>query len=96
MCTSISFTTKDHYFGRNLDMECSFGESVIITPRNYPFRYKHLRDVESHFAMIGIGITKDGYPLYYDAVNEMGLSMAGLSFKTVSYTHLTLPTMAVV
>lgn len=82
MCTSISYTTKDHYFGRNLDMECSYGEKVIITPRNYPFKFKHLRENNEHFAMIGIGITKDDYPLYYEATNEKGLSMAGLSFKT--------------
>ena len=82
MCTSISYTTKDHYFGRNLDMECSFGEKIIITPKNYSFKFKHLRENNEHFAMIGIGITKDDYPLYYEATNEKGLSMAGLSFKT--------------
>ena len=82
MCTSISYTTKDHYFGRNLDMECSFGEKVVITPKNYPFRFKHLRENNEHFAMIGIGIIKDDFPLYYEATNEKGLSMAGLSFKT--------------
>ena len=82
MCTSISYTTKDHYFGRNLDMECSFGEKIIITPKNYPLKFKHLRANNEHFAMIGIGITKDDYPLYYEATNEKGLSMAGLSFKT--------------
>ncbi len=82
MCTSISYTTKDHYFGRTLDMECSYGEKIIITPRNYPFRFKYLRELDSHFAMIGIGITKENYPLYYEATNEKGLSMAGLSFPT--------------
>ncbi len=82
MCTSISLTTKDHYFGRNLDMECSYGEKVIITPRNYPFKFKHLRENQNHLAMIGIGINVDDYPLYYEATNEKGLSMAGLSFKT--------------
>ncbi len=82
MCTSISFMAKDHYFGRNLDMECSFGEQVIITPRNYSFKFKHLREMDKHFAMIGIGISVDDYPLYYEATNEKGLSMAGLSFKT--------------
>lgn len=82
MCTSISFTVQDNYFGRNLDMECSYGEKVIITPRNYPLKFKHLREKDKHFAFIGIGITKDDYPLYYEATNEKGLSMAGLSFTT--------------
>lgn len=82
MCTSISFTTKDHYFGRNLDMECSYDEKVIITPRKYPFKFKYLREDNEHFAMIGMGISVEDYPLYYEATNEKGLSMAGLSFRT--------------
>lgn len=32
MCTAVSYHTKDHYFGRNLDFECSYGESVTIPP----------------------------------------------------------------
>ena len=82
MCTSISFTAKDHYFGRNLDMECSYGEKVIITPRNYPLKFRHLCENNGHFSMIGMGIVVDDYPLYYEATNEKGLSMAGLSFTT--------------
>ena len=39
MCTSISYTTKDHYFGRTLDYEHSFGESIVITPRNFVFDF---------------------------------------------------------
>ena len=35
MCTAVSFRPKDHYFGRNLDLELSLGEQVIVTPRNY-------------------------------------------------------------
>ncbi|MFN3520335.1 MAG: linear amide C-N hydrolase, partial [Sphingomonas sp.] len=31
MCTGLSFTTKDHYFGRNLDYEMSYGEAVTFT-----------------------------------------------------------------
>jgi choloylglycine hydrolase len=34
----------------------------------------------NHFAIIGIGIIEDNYPLYYDAVNEYGLCAAGLHF----------------
>lgn len=30
--------------------------------------------------MIGMAIIQEGYPLYYDAVNEHGLCMAGLNF----------------
>ena len=30
--------------------------------------------------MIGVGILRKNYPLYYDGVNEKGLAMAGLNF----------------
>lgn len=80
MCTAISYKTKDHYFGRNLDLEHNFRESVIITPRKYPFRFSKTGCCHTHYAMIGIGSVVDNYPLYYDATNEHGLSIAGLNF----------------
>ena len=40
MCTAITYKTKDHYFGRNLDLERSYNESVTITPRNYEFVFR--------------------------------------------------------
>lgn len=80
MCTSISFLTKDHYFGRTLDMECSYDEKVIVTPRNYPFKFRLSDELSEHYAIIGMGIVADDYPLYYDATNEKGLSMSGLYF----------------
>lgn len=80
MCTAISFCTKDHYFGRNLDLEYSYHETVTITPRNYPFDFRKLPSLTTHYALIGMAYVKDNYPLYYDATNEKGLSMAGLNF----------------
>lgn len=80
MCTAITFHTKDHYFGRNLDFEHGFGESVVITPRNYPFVFRKSVPMESHYAIIGMAVTDKGYPLYFDGTNEKGLSMAGLYF----------------
>ena len=80
MCTAISFCPNDHYFGRNLDLERSYNESVIITPRRYPFHFRNTRVLESHLAIIGVGIIANDYPLYFDAANEAGLSMAGLNF----------------
>lgn len=82
MCTSVSFMTKDHYFGRTLDMECSYNEKVIITPRNYNFKFRLSDLMSNHYAIIGMGIVVDTYPLYYDATNEKGLSIAGLNFTT--------------
>ena len=37
MCTAAIYKTKDFYFGRNLDYEVSYGESVVVTPRKYKF-----------------------------------------------------------
>ena len=80
MCTAVTYRTKNFYFGRTLDYECSYPEEVTITPRNYPFRFRHMGAVDSHYAMIGMAFVQNGYPLYYDAVNEKGLGMAGLNF----------------
>lgn len=80
MCTAVAYKTKDHYFGRNLDLEFSYNETVTVTPRNYPFEFRHAGTLATHYAMIGMAFVMDGYPLYYDATNEKGLSIAGLNF----------------
>lgn len=80
MCTAVSYKTKDHYFGRNLDLEHSYKETVTITPKNYPFYFHRINSMENHFAMIGMASVVDNYPLYYEATNEHGLSIAGLNF----------------
>lgn len=80
MCTAVSFTTADHYFGRTLDLSYSYGETVTITPRHYPFHFRRMGTNDSHYAIIGMAIVRDGYPLYYDAANEKGLAIAGLNF----------------
>ena len=80
MCTGISFHAKDHYFGRNLDLERSYNERVVITPRNFKLNMRHKDSLNTHYAMIGMATVIDDYPLYYEATNEKGLSMAGLNF----------------
>ncbi len=80
MCTAISVTNGNHYFGRNLDYEHSFGEKITITPRNYKFCFKNGTETNNHTAIIGMAVLVDNYPLYFDAVNEWGLGMAGLNF----------------
>lgn len=80
MCTAISYKTADHYFGRNLDLEYRYQETVTITPRKYPFRFNDHPDITDHYAIIGMATVSNGYPLYYDATNEYGLSAAGLNF----------------
>lgn len=88
MCTAISYQDRDHYFGRNLDLEFSFDECITVTPRMFPLTFRCECPMHRHYAMIGMGILKDNYPLYFDATNEFGLSMAGLNFPgNASYSE---------
>lgn len=80
MCTAVAFSSKDFYFGRNLDYEYSYYEEITIAPRKFPFCFRCMGENASHYAMIGMAYIVKGYPLYYDAVNEAGLGMAGLNF----------------
>lgn len=81
MCTAVFYRGKAPYFGRNLDFTFSYGENVVITPAAYPFSFLEGKCMERHYAMIGMACVMDAYPLYYDAVNEKGLAMAGLLFQ---------------
>ncbi len=87
MCTAISYRANKFYFGRNLDLYYHFDESVTVTPRNFNFKLKNGKEIFSHLAIIGIATVADGYPLYYDAVNEAGLCMAGLNFPKNAIYH---------
>ncbi len=80
MCTAISYRNNAHYFGRTLDYERSFGEEIVFTPRNFPLPFRQLPTLEHHHSILGMAHVADGYPLYYDAMNEKGLCMAGLNF----------------
>lgn len=80
MCTAVTYKTKDFYFGRTLDYDFSYGDEVVITPRGYRFCLRNGEEVNSHYAIIGMAHVAEDYPLYYDAVNEKGLGMAGLNF----------------
>ncbi|MGN1235792.1 MAG: linear amide C-N hydrolase, partial [Christensenellaceae bacterium] len=80
MCTAATWKTKHFYIGRTLDYEMSYGDEVTISPRRYPFRFRHMGLMEEHYALIGMAHVAGGYPLYYDAINEKGLGMAGLNF----------------
>ena len=87
MCTAISFHSNHHYFGRTLDLEHTYNEQIVVTPRRFPFRYLDLPTDDEHHARIGIATVIDGYPLYYDACNEHGLAIAGLNFVGNAIYH---------
>ena len=85
MCTAATYKTKDFYFGRTLDYEFSYGDEITIAPRNYEFNFRKVKKIESHYAMIGMAHVVGDYPLYYDAINEKGLGIAGLNFVGNAY-----------
>ncbi len=82
MCTAISYLGKDHYFGRNLDLEYHYQEEVVVAPRHFP-----LAGLEQHPAIIGMATVADGYPLFYEGTNEKGLSVAALNFPSNAVYH---------
>lgn len=87
MCTCINLKTKDFYFGRTLDLEYKFEEKIVITPRDYPFQLQNGDFFKTKYAMIGMAYVNDNYPMYADATNEYGLSIAGLRFTDCKYSQ---------
>ena len=88
MCTAICYRSNASYFGRNLDLDCGYGEGIVITPRNYEIKMRCEKPLKSHYAMIGMATVADDYPLYYEAANEKGLCIAGLNFpENAVYRH---------
>ncbi len=80
MCTAFSMNNKDHYFGRNLDLDVSYGEEVCVMPRRFRLYFRRMGEMSEHYAMIGMATIAEGIPLFYEAANEHGLGMAGLNF----------------
>lgn len=84
MCTSVAITSENLLFGRNMDIEGSFGEGVVVTPRSFPLRFRLTEPSLSHYAMIGTAVVVENEPLYADAMNERGLCAAGLNFPDLA------------
>ena len=74
MCTAIRF--NERYFGRTLDYEKSFGESLVVTPREK----MQILGAANRYAMMGVGVILGDTPMYFDGVNEWGLTAAALNF----------------
>ena len=85
MCTAATYKTNNFYFGRTLDYEFSYGDEVTVMPRNYPINFRAAGDLKKHYAIIGMAHIAGDYPLFYDAINEKGLGMAGLNFVGNAY-----------
>ncbi len=93
MCTAATYYQGGHFFGRTLDLSYSYEEQVVITPRRFPLPFRHAAPLAEHLAMVGMAFVQEGYPLYYDAVNEAGLAMAGLNFPGFAHYGDCLPDM---
>ncbi len=86
MCTALSFNnTEKSYFGRNLDLDRSFLEEVVVLPRKYPLAFRKAGIISEHYAVIGMATVVSGVPLFYDGANEHGLAIAGLNFPENAY-----------
>lgn len=80
MCTAIAYKGHKSFFGRNLDLEYFYDETVTITPKNFELKFRKRKEIKCHYVIIGMAYVVDNYPLYYDGMNDKGLAMAGLSF----------------
>lgn len=87
MCTAINDTTKFHLFGRTLDLEETYNEQVVISPRRFPFFFKHQGKCDNHLAIIGTAHMANGTTLYFDGMNEKGLCAAALRFPELCTYH---------
>lgn len=90
MCTGLALETKDglHLFGRNMDIEYSFNQSIIFIPRKFKCVNKsNKKELTTKYAVLGMGTIFDDYPTFADGMNEKGLGCAGLNFPVyVSYS----------
>ena len=68
MCTAIRY---EKYFGRNLDLWCHYDTAVILTEKN---------KMSNRYPILGTATVENGYPLYFEGMNDRGLAMAGLNF----------------
>lgn len=88
MCTAVIKKTRTgSYFLRNLDDSYYFKNELIITPKDYQFSLRGYDDIQvvQKYKIWGIGRVIDNFPLYFDCVNEHGLSFAGLAFSKLAY-----------
>lgn len=80
MCTAITYSPKNFYFGRTLDADTNYSADVVTTPRGFLFE-----NIECRHAIIGAAIVSGGRPLFFDGMNECGVCMAGLNFGSARY-----------
>ncbi len=88
MCTALSIKSNNgnNFFGRNMDLEYNFNQSVIVIPRNYRYENKVTESMTGgKYAIIGMGSVIDNHAAMADGMNEKGLACAGLNFAGYAY-----------
>ena len=80
MCTAIFDNRCGAFFGRTLDLEESLGEEIVICHKEYPIALRHHSGAERRYSVMGVATVRDGFPLFYDGVNEAGVAAAALNF----------------
>ncbi|AZA14430.1 choloylglycine hydrolase [Corynebacterium choanae] len=88
MCTALCLTVDNaFYFGRNLDLDIDYHPQLVVTPRGTEFSFQDGSTRTLPTALVGMAIVEHDQPLYFEASNEHGLSMAGLNFPGNAVFH---------
>lgn len=68
-------------------MTQAFGARILLTPRHFPLTFGCGECVREHPSILGVATVHAGFPLYFDAMNDKGLGMAGLNFPRSAVYH---------
>ena len=56
MCTAVVYRNGKTYCGRNLDNSCSYGEEIVVMPRNFPLRFRHADEMSIIMQLWGLPV----------------------------------------
>lgn len=84
MCTAMVRRNMRHMLARTLDASRDLSFEVLIVPRGMTVEFTDGSILREHGAAVGMGILKDGFPLFFDGMNESGLAVAALNFPVYS------------
>lgn len=86
MCTAIFDNKYGSFFGRTLDLECSLGQEVVRCEKGKKLSFIYEGEIDSRFSFVGMahvakrGASGEEIPLFFDGMNECGVSVAALNF----------------
>lgn len=86
MCTAATYKTNDFYFGRTLDYESSYGEEIVIMPRNFPLNFVNMGRIATHYAVIGTAHVAQDYPLSMTPPTKRVLPWQVLTLLAMPFT----------